>query len=127
MHIEECDLGALNSDEDHDRDHACSSECRVRDLWQCTDNNCELLCGNGKLDPNEQCDYLSQPHKGMSIQGYFDRNESWDTDPATNVMINIGCSDHCTIKEGFICPAHDQPSLLCSDTCHDGIYEGPHI
>ena len=127
MQSEECDFGQLNSEGGHDRDHACSSTCKVRPLWHCQDNTCELLCGNGRLDPTEECDYLQQPHEGMSPQGYIKRAETWHDDPETNHGINLGCTDHCTVKPGYVCPLSDDTSLLCTNTCHDGIYDGIHM
>jgi hypothetical protein len=61
-------------------------------------------CGNGVLEEGEACDYLSQPHKGISVQGYIDKKLNWDSNPETNLQINIGCTSRCEVVEGFRCP-----------------------
>ena len=63
---------------------------------------------------------------------YVNQNGSWDTNPATNSVLNIGCSERCLIEDNFRCPednsysnANGVSGLLCSDRCHDGEMDGP--
>ena len=151
--IEECDLGyTFNTDDDEVYDHACSSDCKKRGttvgvdyhLWRCdttgTDRNaistCYFLCGNNYLDTDEfePCDRLVQPYSAQTAaEEYVDLDADWDTDPLSNVELNIGCSKTCLIEDNFICPetndyvnADGRNPLLCTDRCHDGEFDGPY-
>lgn len=58
----------------------------------------------------------------MSKEGYISKIPGWTADPALNSKINIGCDTSCKVKEGFVCS--NSSTLLCSDTCHDGVFDG---
>jgi fibro-slime domain-containing protein len=61
-------------------------------------------CGNGMLDPNEQCD-----------DGYVDGNG--------HKLGGKGCSAICQLEDGWSCPTPGQPCVRTA-ICGDGVVEG---
>lgn len=107
-------------------------------MWSCTTtgsgwtarSNCEFLCGNNYLDTsvNEPCDRMCRPYTHQTYQGYTAQDSSWVENDVTYTCINIGCSKYCEIETNFVCPADNTYStLMCSDRCHDGEYDGPYV
>ena len=106
---EECDDG-----NNKDRD-GCSSDCKKEKGVVCLNNNwgqksnCnpQILCGNGLLTSNEECD-------------------------DENTVDGDGCSSDCKIEDGWLCRvgpgrtvSYYYPSVCHERICGDGILEGP--
>ena len=66
------------------------------------------LCGNGVLDPGEQCD-----------DGVFPLEK---TGPSA---IDDGCNAFCQIEAGWQCPTPGQPCILCGSDGAGGCDGGP--
>jgi cysteine-rich repeat protein len=85
---ETCDDGNLENGD------GCSNQCTVEYMWSCTQNEGQLsvctpiTCGNGKLDPNEECDDF-------------------------NFLDNDGCTK-CEIDLGYKC-LNTTCSIACGD------------
>jgi fibro-slime domain-containing protein len=102
-----------------------------------------MLCGNGVLDPNEQCDegqfksspgctQLCQIEQGWSCptpgqacvrtevcgNGLLEPPEGCDDGNTKN---GDGCSSTCTVETGYRCPVPGKP---CIPICGDGVIEG---
>ncbi|CAI2371785.1 unnamed protein product [Moneuplotes crassus] len=78
----------------------CSSDCKVEDGYKCTGgsstqkDNCEISCGDGQLDVEEDCD-------------------------DGNVNSGDGCNDSCKIEDGWICSGGSQSSeSVCVRDCN---------
>jgi cysteine-rich repeat protein len=63
MGTSECGDGAIANGEDCDDDNTangdgCDADCDIEAGWECagSPSNCNLLCGNGVVDPGEDCD-----------------------------------------------------------------------
>ena len=102
-----------------------------------------MLCGNGMLDPGEQCDDghdvggqgctpLCQIEQGWSCptpgqpcvhtevcgDGVLQSPEQCDDGNTAN---GDGCSSKCTVETGYVCHVPGKP---CVPNCGDGIIEG---
>jgi cysteine-rich repeat protein len=109
-------------------------------LFACADGktNKARPCGNGVLDPNEQCDdFNSLPDDGCSASCEWE--EGWDCGDALPTLClaicgdgrvvglepcddgamepGDGCAADCTVETGWTCEA--MPSV-CITTCGDG-------
>ena len=165
--IEECDLGALNiGTSGTSDDYACTADCKVTDKskWRCTKVSdgagrwtsvCEWLCGNQKVDiqeddgqyindqsmlgtytdmaVKEECDIGQWKFEGQTKNGYYGEIAGFDTNPKTNTNMLLGCTTSCTVEPTFRCPdaadvaANDNWALAtCTDRCGDGFYDGPY-
>jgi cysteine-rich repeat protein len=63
MEVGECGDGAIANGEDCDDDNTaggdgCAANCTIEDGWECSGSpsDCNLKCGNGHIDPGEECD-----------------------------------------------------------------------
>ncbi len=95
---EECDMNDLDGQN-------CATLGFAGGVLFCTDNCrfdtslCETLCGDGLLDPNEQCD------DGNQVPG-------------------DGCNAECRVETGWTCSG--APSV-CTPICGDGLVKGDEL
>lgn len=102
-----CGDGVIEDPEGCDDDNAtngdgCGSSCQVENGWDCAGEPsiCALRCGNGALDPGEQCD-------GIMLGGATCRSLSYDDG-------QLGCTDKCGFDE----------SRCVLYSCGNGVIEG---
>ena len=115
-----CGNGALDDSEDCDDNNllnndGCDASCKVEEGYDCQrlDNTsinpdiCTLLCGNGALEPSEECDDY-------------------------NTLDGDGCTSTCIVESGYSCSRIDNTAAnpdVCSvqstaqATCGNGIKE----
>ncbi|MGA2448664.1 MAG: DUF4215 domain-containing protein [Polyangiaceae bacterium] len=100
---EQCDLGAQNGV----TGSGCTSTCNIVPGYACplAGHPCVKLgqpttCGNGVLDPGEQCDLGSQ-----------------------NGVAGSGCTANCSIALGYYCDAGTSCAQAPPNTCGNGVLD----
>jgi large repetitive protein len=144
--VGECGDGAIANGEDCDDDDTangdgCSADCEVEAGWECqgSPSTCNLLCGNGHVDPGEECD--GGPDCDVTChdivttscvlipQSGCDANQACDiADAAGNgacraVTANGTADSSCAAADtacaaGYTCVGQSDTIDTCSKMCH---------
>jgi len=96
-----------NCDDGNGRDgDGCSQSCRVEAGWTCDEaspNVCTVVCGDGLIVHEEQCDGVNLDEQSCQSLGWYDGE--------------LACTAACTI---------DLSSCEAEGRCGDGIIQGSH-
>ncbi len=84
-----------------------SRDCGDTSVWECADNRCRELCGNGRLDPGEQCDDGSPTQSSLP-------------------SANDGCGVHCQINTVWGCPSDDDARRWVTGPGGQWVWVVPH-
>ena len=151
MGTSECGDGAIANGEDCDDDNTangdgCDADCDIEAGWECagSPSDCNLLCGNGHIDPGEECDGgancvncmdTTQPACVLMPQSGCPTNQACDiADAAGNgscrpITANGNPDSICTVDTacaaGLTCVGASDTIDTCAKMCHtDGQCNG---
>ena len=141
--FELCGNGVVDPGEecDNENDPGCSEFCEIECGWDCPDNSCSPICGDGLTVGSEvgQCDHWGQTDMGCTetceVQdGWYCTDNECITDCSDSIIagdeecsqtagfpnMDIACETDCTIKPNYACDDSLGNGLECRSLCGDG-------